>query len=191
MTSLGPSGHSARGALAPKPVTNPGEAPESVMLAFRLWLVVVAVECLHQVMNIVIGVLDPSELKQQAHESMSGFPGMNPTEQQFNFAVYFSLVLSGLIAMSIMGIVAYGAYRLRNRKRFAENMRRMLLFFGIYLAMRGLMAFLLVPQGSVPIGVVLFDGVLIIIVAIAATLAAILGSKPESVEWARSASTAA
>lgn len=172
MTSIGPSQQTR---------------PESIALLLKLWLAVVAAECLHQVMNVVKGILDPSELKTQGRESVSGMYRIEPTEQQLTFAVYFSLVVSALIAMAIMAIVAYGAWRLYKRQGYAENMRRMLLFFGVYLAFRGITPFLMVPQAAVPAGVTLFDGYLQILIAVAASIAAILGSKAESLDWARGA----
>lgn len=185
MTSLGPSGlHRVQ---APVPV-DPKQAPESVSLAVKLWYGIVALECLHQVMNVVIGWIDPSELLERSQDSTFQLPGGEPTSQQMHFAVYFSLITSAALAMCIMAIVLVGANRVLKRQKYAENMRRMLLFFGVYLAFRGITPFLMVVSPAVPVGVALFDGALQILVAVGAALAAILGSRAETRAWTQEAS---
>ncbi|MDU0479035.1 hypothetical protein QVA66_07260 [Staphylococcus chromogenes] len=190
MTSIGPTGRSSLGA-APAPETDPDARPETVRLAFRIWLAVASLECVHQLMNVVKGLFDSSELREQAKQGTFGMKNFEPTEQQLDFAIYFSLVTSAGIAILIMGIVAYGAWRFYQRMRYAENMRRMLLFFGIYLAICGFTPFLMVPNAAVPTAITLFDGYLQILIAVGATIAAIYGSKAESVEWAKSGASSA
>lgn len=167
-------------------MTEVRERPEAVGLVLKLWLWAIAGEILHQVFNIVGGLLNTGELRTVAKETMSEEQLKMFSETQLTVIAGASVVLAGLIAMAVMGIVAWTARSFWNGKKSAENSRRFLTFFAAFFAMRGLFVFELATVGTQPLALALVDGITQLLVAVLAVLAALFGGKKESVEWARS-----
>ncbi|QGU02949.1 hypothetical protein CKALI_10490 [Corynebacterium kalinowskii] len=166
-------------------MTDVRERPETVSLTLTLWLWVVAGEMLHQVFNIIGGLLNTGELRSVARETMSEEQLKMLSEQQLTIIAGASVVFAGFIAMAVMGIVAWTARSFWKGQKGAENSRRFLTFFAAFFAMRGLFVFELATTGSVPLALALVDGITQLLVAVLAVLAALFGGKKESVEWAR------
>lgn len=161
------------------------QRPEAVELAWKLWLAVVAGECLHQVLNVVTGFFGLDELKAAAKESMNPNQLDMLGDAQITVIAGASVVVAGLIAMTVMGVVGWIARRFYAGRDKAEKSRRFLTFFAAYFAFRGLFVFELALTSPVPVALLLSDGIVQLLVAVLAVLAAIFGGKKESVDWAR------
>lgn len=159
--------------------------PEAVDLALKLWLAVVGFEALHQVFNVIGGLLNTSELRQAAAESMSEEQLKMFSEAQLTAIAGSAVVFAGIIAVAVMGIVAVVARSFWKGAKGSERSRRFLLFFAAFFSMRGVFVFELATTGTTPVALALVDGITQLLVAVLAVLAALLGGKKESVEWAR------
>lgn len=172
-------------------MTDVRERPEAVGLAFQLWLWVVGGEILHQIFNVVGGLLNTSELRTVARESLTEEQVKLLTDQQLTLVAGASIVFAGLIAIAVMGVVAWTARAFSQGGQAAERSRRFLSFFAAFFAMRGLFVFELATAGTLPVALTLIDGITQLLVAVLAVLAAVFGGKKESVEWARTTPTEA
>lgn len=159
--------------------------PEAVDIAWKLWLAVVAGECLHQILNVVTGFFGIGEVKQAARESMNSQQLEMLSDAQLTTIAGFALIIAGLIAMTVMVVVAWTARTFLKGGPKAEGSRRFLTFFAAYFAFRGVFVFELALTSTVPLALVLSDGIAQLLVAVLAVLAALFGGKKESVEWAR------
>lgn len=150
----------------------------------QLWLLVLGLEVTHQVLNVVIGLLDTSVLKASARESMSDAQLEMLGEDALGAAATGSIVVMGLLSVAMMGLLLWMLLLFRKRSRQAAMARRLLLFFGFYFGFRILMIFLLTPGASdVPVAFYAVDGSLQILIGVLAVLTVILSFRQETLKW--------
>lgn len=160
------------------------ELPETIRLLLQIWLVVLGVEVAHQILGVVMSLLDTSALRAAARDMLSPEQAEQVGEGVLNGAAIASVVLSALLGIAFMGLLAWMLHLVRIRSRRAPMARRLLLVFGFYFAFRILLIFMLTPGGSdVPVALYAVDGSLQIIVGVGAVLALILGFRSETLKW--------
>lgn len=160
------------------------ELPETVRLLLQIWLVVLGVEVAHQILGVVMSLLDTSALRAAAREMLSPEQAEQVSEGVLNGAAIAAVILSALLAIAFMGLLAWMLHLVKTRSRRAPVARRLLMVFGFYFAFRVLLIFMLTPGGSdVPVALYAVDGSLQIIVGVAAVLALILGFRGETLKW--------
>lgn len=161
------------------------QRPEAVTLGFQLWLGLIAFEVIHQVFNVVLGLFSIPEAKEQAKETMSPEQLALLSDQTLDVVVIGSLLFSAMLSLAIIALIGVTAKMFHGGGQRAEQARRFLTVFAIYFAIRGIIVFELSQTATVPIAILLIDGAIQLIIAVIAVLAAVLGGKKESVEWAR------
>lgn len=160
--------------------------PDTVRLFCQLWLAILLLEIVHQVLNVVMSLLDPSALQATARESLSPEQLEQVPGSVVDGVAVASVVLMGLFALVIMGVLAWMMVLVRNRSKHAATARRLLLVFGFYFAFRILIIFMMSPGTSdVPVAFYAVDGSLQIIVGVAAVLSLILSFRPDTLKWTR------
>ncbi|RNE48953.1 hypothetical protein C5L39_06620 [Corynebacterium alimapuense] len=159
--------------------------PESVRLLLILWVAAISGEIVHQLLNIAIGLMDPSVLIAAAKEGMDADTEA-VSDAAVSTSVYASIVIAGTVGILIMALLAWMLSQLRHRSPKAGMARRMLMFFGIYFGFRVLMIFIAIPaDNDVPIAMYLIDGSLQILVGVAATMGLVFSFRPEVLVWTR------
>ncbi len=158
--------------------------PESVQLAVKVWAVALLLEVLHQILNVVMGILNRAETAHEvsARVTESGTQPM-PDAGTIQFMVVGTNVLLGILSLSIVAVLWWMVRSLHHRGRFVGFARSGLTYFGIYLGLRGLFAFAAAPVGMVPIALFAVDGSLRILVGVAAVIAVVFCSREETITW--------
>lgn len=173
-----------------------GKRPEAVRLAVITWAVALVLELVHQITQITMSVLDPAELAAAARESAesagsagSGIEGASDT--LINLTVYGSIAIMGLISLLILVGLTVALRFYASRHRLADGARRLLMVFSLYFGLRGLLVFVggTVSPG-VPVWLMLVDGSLQLLVAVAAVLGLVFSGRKESVDYLASTTPA-
>ncbi|AGF71426.1 hypothetical protein [Corynebacterium halotolerans] len=158
--------------------------PESVRLLILLWAGALAGEALHQILNVVMSLIDPSALLAAARETVDTEQAPEVADALITTSAYSAVVVAAVIAVAIVGLLAWMLTLIRKRSRHAPMARRLLLIFGFYFGIRTLMLFMVSPGASdVPLALYLFDGSLQILIGVAAVLALIFGARRETLQW--------
>lgn len=178
-TSRPPSG--GAGGPAKTPLRN---LPENIRLYVGLWLAILALEITHQLLNMVIGLMDTSTLRANARQMMSQEQLEQVGEANLETVAIASVIILGLLSLAMMGLLLWMVVLFKNRSRHAPIARRLLLVFGFYFAFRILMIFILTPGGSdIPVAMYAVDGSLQIIAGVAAVLTLVLGFRSDILKW--------
>lgn len=160
--------------------------PEAVRLLLLLFAVAVGGEVLHQILNVVIGLMDPSALIATAREAMDAEQAAEISDGRLRATVIASMLLAGGLGIAIMGLLAFMLVLINRRSNHAGLARRMLMVFGFYFGFRILMLFMASPGGNdVPVAMYLIDGSVQILVGVAAVLGLIFSFRQETLKWTR------
>lgn len=158
--------------------------PENIRLYVGLWLAILALEVTHQLLSMVIGLMDTTALRANAREVMSQEQLNQVGDANLETVAILSVIILGSIGLAMMGLLLWMVVLLKNRSRHAPTARRLLLVFGFYFAFRVLMIFMLTPGGSdVPVAMYAIDGSLQIIAGVAAVLTLVLGFRSDILKW--------
>lgn len=158
--------------------------PEAFRLAVGAWAVALLVELIHQITQISMSLIDPAELMSAARKEAESTSVEGASDTLITFSVYGSIIIMGLVSLLIIVglVVALRFYAARHR--LADGARRLLMVFSLYFALRGLLVFVAGPAGSaVPVWLMLLDGSLQLIVAVAAILGLVFSGRKESVDY--------
>lgn len=161
-----------------------GGIPETVRYLLSAWLVMVAGELLHQLLTIVMLVLDPSALRQAAKEANESMSQDVPAEQ-VDTAVWLSVGIMGLLTLAIVVGLAVALNAVVKQKSWAEGARGMLMAFSVFFALRVVVVFMSTVQSGtgVPTAVIAADGILQILIGVAAVCALVFASQDEAKKW--------
>lgn len=165
--------------------TNPlQDLPETIRLFFQVWLVILGLEVIHQILGVIMGLLDTSALEASVRESLSPEQDGQVSDSLISGAAIAGVVVMGIIAIALMGLLLWMNFLVKNQSRHAPLARRMLLVFGFYFAFRILLIFLMTPGGSeLHVAWYAVDGSLQIIVGVAAVLSLVLCFRRETLKW--------
>lgn len=160
--------------------------PDAVRLLLLLFAVAVGGEILHQILNVIIGLMDPSALIAAARDSLSAEDAQQISDGQIRLTVYASMLLAGGLGLAVMGLLAFMLGLIHRRSKHAGLARRMLMVFGFYFGFRILLLFMASPGGNdVPVAMYLLDGGVQIIVGVAAVLGLLFSFRQETLKWTR------
>ncbi|MCS5478389.1 hypothetical protein NYP18_01835 [Corynebacterium sp. YIM 101645] len=160
--------------------------PDAVRLLLLLFAVAVGGEILHQILNIIIGLMDPSALVAAARESLSAEEVEQVSDGQIRLTVLASVLLAGGLGLAVMVLLAFMLNLIHRRSKHAGLARRMLMVFGFYFGFRILLLFMASPGGNdVPVAMYLLDGSVQIIVGVAAVLGLLFSLRRETLKWTR------
>lgn len=190
MVSLPPVNPNSGSHVEPKAVAGasssgaPGGKPEAVRFMLGCWAVMILGELLHQILTVISVIIDPSALKESARQAAKA-RGEEIADAAMNAGVWSSVFNMAAIQLLIIGLFAAALIALQNQKRWAPSARRLLQVFSIFFVIRGLTLFVMRPVSTaVPIAFYAFDGVIQIILAVAAGLGVFYASQKESRDWA-------
>lgn len=159
-------------------------APESVVLAFKVWVVVLLFEIVHQITSVLSALMDRKNTTATIIEQYKqNQAAVIPTEPFVSAVVIGSSIFAGCVALSIIGIVLWLARSYVTGGSRAGTARKVLTYFGVFFALRCIFAFKAPVMSTVPIGLLAFNGSVEIAVGVAAVVGTILVSKPDSLEW--------
>ncbi|WIM68019.1 hypothetical protein QP027_01055 [Corynebacterium breve] len=172
-----------------KPVHKDGQAkklksdmPETVRYLVWVWTFAVAGEAIHQILTIVAALVDPAALRASAKEAAKDNEMV--TDSVLNLSVYLSIAFMASITLVIIGILVWMLVVFAKRQKWAGYARRLLFLFSIFFSIRLLTVFLTTTGGSsVPVALILVDGIIQIAVGVAAACGMYFASQQEALKW--------
>ncbi|MGP6174802.1 hypothetical protein [Corynebacterium sp. A21] len=181
---------------APGPATHPGKPakkngvfsglPETIRLFVQMWFLALGLEVIHQILNIVMGMMDTAALQAAVRESLSASDREQVSASLINSAAIAGVLLMGLIGIAMMGLLLWMVFLVKNRSKKAGLGRRLLQVFGFYFGFRIMIVFMLTPGGTdIPVAMYAVDGSLQILAGVAAVIALILSFRAETLKWTR------
>lgn len=180
----GKPGRGQQPAAAPQPYEQPDPAkrPEILRTFYQIWMVLLGLECIHQILNLVMSMLSrdytANMLRDMGVDDNGGI-----SDALLNASVIGAAIVNFLV---IIGILVYTFFAVR--KIYAGTQRaathlRVLNFFAIYFMVRGIFTFLAEPASVLPIGFYAVDGCLRIAIGVAGVLLIWAGGKRETLDW--------
>ncbi|WP_296089414.1 hypothetical protein [uncultured Corynebacterium sp.] len=162
--------------------------PETVVYMLWLWLGVVAGETVHQILNVVLTLLNHDVLmaqaKQMVESTSGGEDGEEVSDSLIEMAAYGSVALSAAIAIGVLVLLLFLLKSLAGPSKRAGTSRRIWFAFSIYFGFRILLTFMVTPTGAdVPDWLFAADGMVQILVGVAAVLGLIFSIKPETLDY--------
>lgn len=162
--------------------------PETVVYMLWLWLGVVAGETVHQILNVVLTLLNHDVLmaqaKQMVESASGGEDGEEVSDSFIEMAAYGSVALSAAIAIGVLVLLLFLLKSLAEPSKRAGTSRRIWFAFSIYFGFRILLTFMVTPAGAdVPDWLFAADGMVQILVGVAAVLGLIFSIKPDTLDY--------
>lgn len=162
--------------------------PETVVYMLWLWLGVVAGETVHQILNVVLTLLNHDVLMAQAKQMVEsasvGEDGEEVSDSFIEMAAYGSVALSAAIAIGVLVLLLFLLKSLAEPSKRAGTSRRIWFAFSIYFGFRILLTFMVTPAGAdVPDWLFAADGMVQILVGVAAVLGLIFSIKPDTLDY--------
>lgn len=162
--------------------------PETVVYMLWLWLGVVAGETVHQILNVVLTLLNHDVLmaqaKQMVESASGGEDGEEVSDSLIEMAAYGSVALSAAIAIGVLVLLLFLLKSLAEPSKRAGTSRRIWFAFSIYFGFRILLTFMVTPAGAdVPDWLFAADGMVQILVGVAAVLGLIFSIKPDTLDY--------
>ena len=162
--------------------------PETVVYMLWLWLGVVAGETVHQILNVVLTLLNHDVLmaqaKQMVESTSGGEDGEEVSDSLIEMAAYGSVALSAAIAIGVLVLLLFLLKSLAGPSKRAGTSRRIWFAFSIYFGFRILLTFMVTPAGAdVPDWLFATDGMVQILVGVAAVLGLIFSVKPDTLDY--------
>ncbi|BAC17264.1 hypothetical protein [Corynebacterium efficiens] len=175
-----PAGIQGEGSGQPGTTTPGGDKPETVRQMLILWSAMVGLELLHQILNVVMGLLDPTAMRAAARRQDAA---EGVSDVVLNASVTAATLLVGLLNMIIVGVLAWMILIVNKRGKRLPTALMLLMIFSLFFALRALFLFLASPTGDVPIALFAVDGSIQILAAVAGVLAYLLARRPEALAW--------
>ena len=162
--------------------------PETVVYMLWLWLGVVVGETIHQILNVVLTLLNHDVLmaqaKQMVESASGGEDGEEVSDSFIEMAAYGSVALSAAIAIGVLVLLLFLLKSLAEPSKRAGTSRRIWFAFSIYFGFRILLTFMVTPAGAdVPDWLFAADGMVQILVGVAAVLGLIFSIKPDTLDY--------
>ncbi|QRJ58133.1 hypothetical protein GWO64_001535 [Corynebacterium macginleyi] len=162
--------------------------PDTVVYMLWLWLGVVAGETVHQILNVVLTLLNHDMLmaqaKQMIESASGGGDGEEVSDSFIEMVAYGSVVLSAAFAIGVLVLLLFLLKSLAGPSKRAGTSRRIWFAFSIYFGFRILLTFMVTPAGAdVPDWLFVADGMVQIVVGVAAVLGLIFSVKPDTLDY--------
>lgn len=157
-----------------------GDKPETVRQMLILWSAMVGLELLHQILNVVMTLLDPTAMRAAAR-SQDAAEGVS--DAVVNASVTAATLLVGLLNLIIVGVLAWMILIVNKRGKRLPTALMLLMIFSLFFAIRALFLFFASPTSDVPLALFAVDGSVQILAAVAGVLAYLLARRPEALAW--------
>ncbi|ALC04933.1 hypothetical protein CDES_02365 [Corynebacterium deserti GIMN1.010] len=153
---------------------------DTIKLLITMWSVMIGLELVHQILNVVMSFLDPTELRAVAKEQ-AGAQGLS--DQIVDATVVAAILVMGLFNLLIIAIMAWMVTVVKKRGRRLPTAFLLLTIFSFFFILRMLMLFFASPGGSdVPMALFAIDGCVQILTAVSAGVAYALSRRDEPVK---------
>ncbi|TXS61684.1 hypothetical protein CHU71_11585 [Corynebacterium sp. LK14] len=177
----------AQAPQAPQAPQPEKERPEAVSLMLKLWAGALGFEVIHQILNVVMTLLNRSVLFAEARktaEEAAKDSGQEISDSLISIIGYGSVAFSSLISLVIIVVLAVMLYLLNKNKKSAGTGRRLWFAFSLFFAFRTLLVFLSSPAGSeAQDWLIMVDGTVQILVGVAAVMGLIFSVKEETLDY--------
>lgn len=157
-----------------------GKKPETLHQVLKLWSVMVALELVHQILNVIMGLLDPAAMRAAAKNQGAA---ENMSDAMINSTVTVATLLVGLLNIIIVGVLAWMIVIVSRKGKRMPTAFMLLIVFTFFFVFRALLIFLASPNNDVPLALYAIDGSIQILMAVAGVIAYLLARQPEVVEW--------
>lgn len=161
---------------------DPAQRPGIVDTWKRYWMVLLAAEVLHQIINLVMSILSRDELVYGLQELNIEQDGQLPDNLLLLSAI-ISAVVMFLIAIGILWYAACAVRWVHVVTKRASVHLRFLSFFAIYVVLRGILVFFADPTGAIPVAFYAVDGCLRICIGVLGVMVLWAGNKRELLQW--------
>ena len=163
------------------------QQPEAVRYLLGAWAVMILGELLHQILAVVVTVLDPAALREAANQAAKNQSEAIP-ENMMQASMYATVVLLALLQLGIIVVFCLALRSVQRRGKWMLNATRVLQVFSVFFAVRVLTLFLMTPAATkVPVALFAVDGAVQIVVGVAGALGLFYASRKESQDYLRSA----
>ncbi|KQB84411.1 hypothetical protein Cocul_01212 [Corynebacterium oculi] len=154
-------------------------------LLARVWGLVLGAELIHQVLSVVMTLMDTSALKAATKEmAQAQGVGEEIPESLLTTAAYLGVAFSGIIALSVVALLTWLLRVLHTGHKWAPAARRVTMIFAFYFVVRAVMVFSLTPGNTgVPVGFYAVDGSLQILAGVGAAVALVFVFRRETLVW--------
>lgn len=154
--------------------------PETLQQVIQLWSVMVILELIHQILNVIMSLTDPSAMRaavrqQDAAEGLS--------DSVINSTVTAATLVTGLFNVIIVGVLAWMILIVNRRGKRMATAFMLLIVFTFFFVFRALLVFLASPSNDIPVALYAIDGSIQILLAVAGVIAYMLSRKPEVIDW--------
>lgn len=162
-------------------------APEGVRYFLTAVSIMLGAELLHQILNLVMVLIDPSELMKSAREANKG-SGQDVSEQQITTVAYTTVIIMALLSLVVLIILAMAVKAVARQKGWAGNARVLLMVFSVFFGLRLLTVFVAtaVSGSAVPTAVIAIDGIIQISAGVAGICAVIFATQDDVHKWTAS-----
>lgn len=154
--------------------------PETLRQILQLWSVMLVLELIHQILNVIMSLSDPSAMRAAVKEQGAA-EGLS--DAVINSTVTAAVFLSGLINVVIVGVLAWMIMIVNKRGKRMPTAFLLLIVFTFFFVFRALLVFLASPSGDIPVALYAIDGSIQILLAVAGVIAYLLSRQAEVVEW--------
>lgn len=170
-----------------KPPQAPKERTEAVNLMLKLWAGTLALEVIHQILNLVMTLLNRSVLFAQARqtaEEAAQDSGQKVSDSLIEVIGYGSVAFSSVLSLVIIVVLAVMLHLLNKGGKAAATGRRLWFAFSLFFAFRTLLVFLATPAGNeAPDWLIAGDGINQILVGVGAVMGLIFSLKEETLDY--------
>ena len=159
-------------------------SPEGVRYFLTAVSIMLGAELLHQILNLVMVLIDPSELMKSAREANKG-SGRDVSDQQITTVAYTTVIIMALLSLVVLIVLAMAVKAVARQKEWASNARVLLMVFSVFFGLRLLTVFVAtaVSGSAVPTAVIAVDGIIQIIAGVAGICAVIFASQDDVHKW--------
>lgn len=179
-TPVPPSSTSGQEGPGASGASGENKKPETLRQIIQLWSVMVILELVHQILNVIMGLIDPAAMRAAAREQ-SATDTMS--DAMINSTVTVATLLMGLINLAIVGVLAWMIIMVNNKSKKMPTAFLLLTIFTFFFVFRALLLFLANPSNDVPVALYAIDGSIQILLAVAGVIAYMLARQPEVIEW--------
>ncbi|WP_165164631.1 hypothetical protein [Corynebacterium qintianiae] len=178
----------------PEKPENPGSAshvgpaggerrpPEALRYLLGCWAVMVFGELVHQLVNAVGLVIEPSALKQAAADA-AWERGEDVSDALITVSTYTSIAMMTLFQLAIIALLAFALGAVARRKKWAETAKRLFTVFSVFFVLRTIFVVLapsaVAGASQLPVAFVAVLGIIQIVVGVAGGCGLIYASRKE------------
>lgn len=172
----------------PEPETSQdkkNKRPETIQALILVWSIAIGGELIHQLIQIISAIVDPTALRQAATEKAeSGEESTALNDAVINLSVYMSIAVMALITLAMVGLMTWMLVLFARQHKWAGYARRLLYLFSFFFAFRMLLVFVTTSAASdIPVWLIAIDGALQIVIAVAAICGIIFAGREDTIKW--------